>query len=96
MGKQNLASGGAKGNRMSNITADYFAGWDKRALEFSNNLLADLQAFADELELSIAQGYWQAHGYTIHHDGTATKSGRFLSERDVLEQWRNRDEVVPF
>ena len=47
-------------------------------------------------EFLQAAAYWQAHGYTIHHDGTATRSGKFLSARDVLEQWRNRDEVVPF
>lgn len=58
--------------------------------------LVVLMAQLDEIDTALAQDYWQASGYTIHHDGTATKRGRFLSERDVLAQWRNRDEVVPF
>ena len=81
---------------MSNIASDYLVNWDKRAIEGTDSLINELQAFANELEVRIAHAYWESHGYTIHYDGTATKSGRFLSERDVLEQWRNRDEVVPF
>lgn len=47
-------------------------------------------------DFAAASAYWQERGYNINYDGTADKRGKFLSARDVLEQWRNRDEVVSF
>lgn len=54
------------------------------------------EALEKSEQLAAACAYWQSQGYTINDDGTAEKRGKFLSARDVLEQWRNRDEVVPF
>ena len=47
-------------------------------------------------DFAAASAYWQERGYNINYDGTADKPRHYLTARDVLEQWRNRDEVVPF
>ena len=42
---------------MSNIASDYLVNWDKRAIEGTDSLINELQAFANELEVRIAHAY---------------------------------------